>query len=199
MRMFQDVINRITTVALVGATALAVVGALEGAITGTIFHVCLYTSPHLGGLRGLLGRGFNGAREAAQLGGFTGFLLGFTSFASIAFFHPTRDPRFLIKHLLKFGTLGTMVSVILGAVGGTSTSVAMAWLLQSQDLFVSTSLWSVSPPPAPLNMMLAEAALVGYVWGVVIGFVAGLCVGLSLGVRRTRQEGFAPQERGNKR
>ncbi len=185
--MLRDVTNRIATIASVGAAALAVVGALEGMITGAIFHVCLYTSPHLGGLRWLLGRGFNGALEAAQLGGFIGFLLGCAAFASIAFFHPTRDSKFLIKHLLKFGTLGTMVGVILGAVGGTSTSVAMTWLLQSQDLFVSNSLWPVSPPPAPLNMMLAEAALVGYVWGVVIGFVAGLCVGLSLGVGRAHR------------
>jgi hypothetical protein len=183
--MLQSVIERIAISAGAGAAAIAVAGAIEGVITGAIFHLCLQT-PYLAGLRWLLGRGFNRVLEAVGIGTFVGLLFGYVSFLLITLFNHTRAPIPLIKHLLKFGVLGTIIGVVLGAVSGASGGAVVTWLLKSQGIYLGHALWPISPPPIPLEMMLAEAALVGYAWGVILGFITGLGSGLYFGVDRIR-------------
>jgi hypothetical protein len=122
--MLQHVINRTGASAGIGAVAIATAGAVEGIITGAIFHLCLQTS-QLGRLRWLLGRGFNAMLEAAQLGGFIGFFLGRAFFTYSALIFPTRSLEVLLKTSLKFGILGTVIGVLVGAVSGAITGIAV--------------------------------------------------------------------------
>jgi hypothetical protein len=188
--MLEQVINRIVLFAGVGATSMAITGAIEGVVTGAIFHIVLQ-GPYMGSLRWLLGRGFSAVEEASVAGGVIGALFGFLSFGSIAVLSPHLSSVVFLRRLIKAGALGTLAGVILGAVGGASTVSFLTWLLMSQDIYIRGGLWwPVSTPPAPKAWILAESALFGYVWGVVLGFCTGLFYGLSVTSKKdVRPEG----------
>jgi hypothetical protein len=177
--MLERVINRIVLFAGVGAASMAITGAIQGVVTGAIFQIFLQ-GPYMGSLRWLLGRGFSAVVEASTVGGVIGALCGFLSFGSIAVLSPRRSSVSSLRRLIKAGVLGTIAGVMLGAIGGASTGALLTWLLMSQDIYLRGWLWwPVSIPPAPRAWILAESALFGYVWGVVLGFCTGL-FGLSV-------------------